>query len=71
VVVKPAVIVKLREYLLVWENALVAREHGMVEDEHALGGHAWNVMPFTTGLGASNRTTEPGCEPLSSASGVP
>jgi hypothetical protein len=37
VVVKPAVIVKLREYLLVWENALVAREHGMVEAEHALG----------------------------------
>jgi hypothetical protein len=44
VVIKPAVVVELPEQLLVqereldkWENALLAREHGMVEAEHALG----------------------------------
>jgi hypothetical protein len=44
VVIKPAVVVELPEQLLVqereldkWENALLAREHGVVEAERALG----------------------------------
>jgi hypothetical protein len=44
VVSEPAVVVELREQLLVWgrglderEDALLAREHGIVEDQHALG----------------------------------
>jgi hypothetical protein len=44
VVIEPLVVVELRKQLLVrereldeWENALLAREHGMVEEERPLG----------------------------------
>jgi hypothetical protein len=44
VVIKPTVIVELREQLLAWEreldeqeNAPLTREHGMVEAERTLG----------------------------------
>jgi hypothetical protein len=44
VAIKPAVIVEFREQLLAWEskldereNALLTREHGVVEARHALG----------------------------------
>jgi hypothetical protein len=50
VVIEPVVVVELGEQLLVqekalheWENTRLAREHGMVEAEHALRGGVHGV----------------------------
>jgi hypothetical protein len=55
----------------VGEGTGQAGEHPHGQRARRGGGRTWSVAPFTTGLGPSNRTTEPGCEPLSLVSGIP
>jgi hypothetical protein len=64
------VIVELWEQLLArerelfeQESTLLAKERGMVEGKHALGGRTWNAMLFTTRSHPSEGTIYPGCAP--------
>jgi hypothetical protein len=69
--------VELREQPLVqergldeWEDALLAREHGIVEATRALGGHAWSATSFLTRPRPSRRTIRLGCTLLPPVGGI-
>jgi hypothetical protein len=68
VVSEPAVVVELREQLLVWErgldeweDALLVREHGMWSLNVLIAGHVWSATLFMTRPRPSGRTIGLGC----------